>query len=342
MGEGCNINVIYGLWILSYIMKKNDLEKSIANSFPPPFHKDVFITQEQRNYLSRDNPHLLLLKGEYLAFNKNQINESQWNDAFCEAQINFPYFRGDNAYIWQLRNNNLKSNYDLSAKYILSNDRLGLLNKTKEDGAFGVFTYFTEAGILASRDLLDSITELYFLENILGISKKGKIKIIDIGAGYGRLAHRAIECFDNIETFYCTDAIAESTFLSKFYLNYRCASGRSEVIPLHEAKATIKSINPDIAVNIHSFSECSVHSIDFWISCLAEGKVKYLMIVPNNHKSEGGKNLLSLEADSSLIRYERILNDYGYQLMVKMPKYLDAEVQRYGVSPTYYHLYELI
>ena len=323
-------------------MNKNQLEQYIVDSLPPPLHSEVFVTKEQRQYLSRKNPSLLFLKEQYLEFNRNRGGEPQWNDGFCEAQIKLPYFRGDNAYIWQLRNNNTKRNYDLTVKYILSIDRLALLNKTKEDDAFGVFTCLTDSGVLVSRDLLDSITELYFLENILGISKRDKLKIIDIGAGYGRLAHRATECFSNIDKFYCTDAIAESTFLSEFYLNYRCASDRSTVIPLHVAEATIRNVKPDIAVNIHSFSECSVHSIDFWVSCLAKGKVKYLMIVPNNHKSEGGKNLVSLEGDSSLIRYERILNDYGYQLMVKMPKYLDSEVQRHGVSPTYYHLYELV
>lgn len=341
MDADCNKNVIFNFWIFIYIRDKNKLEKNIANSLPPPLHSEVFVTKEQRQYLSKSNPNLLFLKEKYLEFNKNRGGEPQWHDDFCEAQINFPYFRGDNAYIWQLRNNNTKRHYDLTVKYILSMDRFALLNKTTEDGAFGVLTCLTDSGVLVSRDLLDSITELYFLENVLGISKTEGLKIIDIGAGYGRLAHRATECFTNIDKFYCTDAIAESTFLSEFYLNYRCASDRSAVIPLHTAEATIKTVKPDIAVNIHSFSECSVHSIDFWINCLAQGKVKYLMIVPNNYKSDGGKNLLSLESDSSLVRYERILNDYGYQLMVKMPKFLDSEVQRYGVSPTYYHLYEL-
>lgn len=322
-------------------MNINEPEKLISNSMPLPLHNNVFIPQQCKDFLSRDNPELLRLKEEYSVFKENHKVDSQWDEEFCASQINFPYFRGDNAYIWQLRNNNTASTYNITTKYVSSIDRLGLFHKTYEDGAFGVFTYLTGSGLVVSRDLLDSIMELYFLENILGISQGRAVRIIDIGAGYGRLAYRAVQCIDSIEKFYCIDAIAESTFLSKFYLNYHRVSEKCSVIPLYEARNTIKNVKPDIAINIHSFSECSIESIEYWIEMLSEGEVKYLMIAPNNYKTEGGKHLLSLELDSSHIRFEKVLHKYGYQLMVKMPKYLDSKLQNCGVSPTYYHLYEL-
>lgn len=323
-------------------MNSNEPGKLISLSMPSPLHNDVFISQHHKDFLRRDNPELLRLREEYSAFKKNHNADSQWDEAFCTSQINFPYFRGDNAYIWQVRNNNTAFTYNMTAKYVSSIDRLSFLHKTYEDGAFGVFTYLTDPGFVVSRDLLDSIMELYFLENVLGISQGKAVRIIDVGAGYGRLAHRAVQCIDNIERFYCVDAIADSTFLSKFYLDYQRVSEKCSVIPLYEARNTIQNARPDIAINIHSFSECSIDSIEYWIEMLSAGKVKYLMIAPNNYKTEGGKHLLSLEPDSSHVRFEKVLHKYGYHLMVKMPKYLDYKIQAYGVSPTYYHLYELV
>ena len=64
-------------------------------------------------------------------------------------------------------------------------------------------------GMLVSRDLLDSINELTFLDDELGIAQRN-MTILDIGAGYGRLAHRATTAFENL-TYLCTDAIPLSS-----------------------------------------------------------------------------------------------------------------------------------
>jgi hypothetical protein len=36
-----------------------------------------------------------------------------------------------------------------------------------------------------------------------------------------------------------------------------------------------------IAVNIHSFSECAIEAVDYWMSRCAELKIEYLFIVPD-------------------------------------------------------------
>ncbi len=192
----------------------------ISSHISNPTHQYSFVSLDHQKYLKHDNPELLYLKSQYAEFQKQISFHSQWDYDFCEQQIELPYFRGDNAYVWQVRNNNLFRNYQITTEYLLSIDKLNLFSKTFEDGAFGAFTYRTN-DLIVSRDLLDSINELYFLENILNISKQSDLKIIDIGAGYGRLAHRAINCLNNIHTYVCADAIAESTFLCQFYSVYR-------------------------------------------------------------------------------------------------------------------------
>ena len=45
--------------------------------------------------------------------------------------------------------------------------------------------------------------------------------MLDIGAGYGRLAHRMSAAFPQLEDYCCVDAVPESTFLSEYYLRHR-------------------------------------------------------------------------------------------------------------------------
>jgi hypothetical protein len=313
----------------------------ISSLLPAPLHNASIISKEHFDYLQPDNPELIRLKNEYSIFENEHNMHSQWDDDYCTQQILLPYFRGDNAYIWQIRNNNSIENYNLTTQYLLSIDKLNLFEKTIEDGSFGVFTYPTEHGLVVSRDLLDSINELYFLENILGLSHFENLKILDIGAGYGRLGHRAIECFNNIELYTCTDAVAESTFICNFYTHYRGLSEKCQTVSIKNIEENIAKNKPDLAVNIHSFSECTLKSIKYWLNLLSSNKVKYLMIAPNNFNNNNGRSLISMEKDLTHINYESYLSEYGYNLMAKTPKYLDSIVQAHGVSPTYYYLYEL-
>jgi hypothetical protein len=63
--------------------------------------------------------------------------------------------------------------YALSTYYIKSMDRLRLLETLTEDELFGNFVFEIDHKIV-SRDLLDSILEIYFLEKCLGIAGRRK------------------------------------------------------------------------------------------------------------------------------------------------------------------------
>jgi hypothetical protein len=313
----------------------------LSSLLPPPLHASTLLSKEDMEYLNLNNPKLLGLKKMYASYESFNNLHSQWDEEFCKQQIFLPYFRGDNAYIWQVRNNNSIEKYNLTTEYLLSIDKLGLFQKTFEDGSFGAFTYKSDSGLVVSRDLLDSVCELYFLENILSLSTLADIKILDIGAGYGRLGHRSIECFSGITSYVCTDAVAESTFLCDFYTRFRGVTPKCETTPIYNIENSIAKNKPDLALNIHSFSECTLDSIELWLSLLASNEVRYLMIAPNNFNNNDGKFLISLEKNLSHINYEKSIAKYGYRLIAKTPKFLDVAVQTNGISPTYYYLYEL-
>jgi putative sugar O-methyltransferase len=281
------------------------------------------------------NPELLDLKTRYTHCSPEVTTPLVWNDDVLTAQ-DLLRFRGDNAYIWQLRGRNMNPlAYALTAYYVRSIDSLGLLARCPEDEAFGNIV-FEVGGRTVSRDLLDSMVELYFLERHLGLSGRAGLRMMDIGAGYGRLAHRTLQAFPGVSEYVCGDAFATSTFLSKFYLNFRGMGDRASVVPLDQVEQRLAEGGIDLAVNVHSFSECRLEAIEWWLSRLARARVRHLMLVPNTPDNVGEQLLTNDGRD-----FQPIVERNGYELVAKDPKFMDPIVQQYAINPTHHFLFEL-
>ena len=282
--------------------------------------------------LRADHPRLLELKRRYASFDESVTRPLVWTSGYVAPQ-DLLYFRGDNAYLWQVRGLNMDpAGYALATYYVMSIDTLGLLDRLAEDECFGNFV-FRIAGKVVSRDLLDSILEIYFLARHLGLESRA---IVDIGAGYGRLAHRLLGATSGVQRYLCADAIAESTFISEYYLGFRGLEARARAVPLDEIDNALAIEPVDIAINIHSFSECQPAAIDWWVALLARHRVKHLMVVPNQLE-HGGTLLLTNQRDDMRPLFER----YGYREIAREPKYRDPLVQRHAVNPTWHYLFEL-
>lgn len=283
--------------------------------------------------LIKSNPRLIELQTRYATFNDHVTTPLIWTADYV-SPADMVYFRGDNAYVWQLRGTNMHPvAYTLTTYYIKSIDKLGLLDKLQEDSYFGSYVYPVD-NRLVSRDLLDSILELYFLETHLQLSAVENLTVLDIGAGYGRLAHRLVIAFPNCVDYLCTDAFAPSTFIADYYLRFRNLEGKARSVPLYEIEKTLRAHSIDIAVNIHSFSECQLPAIEWWLSLLQANQVKYLMVVPNA-KDHGGTHLQTNAGKD----FGTLIEKYGYTLIAKEPKYKDPVVQKYAINPTYYYLF---
>jgi hypothetical protein len=298
-------------------------------------HSGHGVTPADRAALRATNPELQTLRQRYAGVSDNIGTSPVWRRITAEDLL---YFRGDNAYVWQFQENNTPEKHLLTYLYLKTIDTLSLLDVLTEDGDYGVFTFPTgetdEVGneISVSRDLLDSACELLFLERMLQISRRAGLKVLDIGAGYGRLAYRAVTALDNIDTYFCIDAIPESTFISQYYLS-RKGAVRTRVVAFDDQEDLVPG-TIDLALNIHSFSECAIEAVDYWISRCAELKIEYLFIVPDTSE-EGGEALrLGYGTD-----FRPLLAQHGYHLFHAEPKYGNPAVQKYGVSPAWYYLF---
>ena len=286
-------------------------------------------------YLTVENPRLQELRQRYSHFQAKASIPIVWTDEYVQS-YGLQSFRGDNCYVWQTRDPNCAEiNYCLTAYYVKAIDTLGLFQKNNEDGLFGVHTYTVDCKTV-SRDFLDSIVELHFLEKHLQLSRIQELSILDIGAGYGRLAYRTANSLPNLSTYLCTDAVPESTFLSEYHIKFRHLEEKVAVVPLDEIEECLQKQQIDLAINIHSFSECTLVAIEWWLTLLSTAKVRYLFIAPNASDHGGEKLALNSGED-----FSSLVERYGYKLRIKAPKYDDPLVQKYGVSPTYYYLYQL-
>ena len=249
---------------------------------------------------------------------------SLWSDAYQKSDIDLARFRADNAYLWQQRDFQADIRYVVSALYARLHDPLHLWGNLDEDGCFGAYTVEVD-GQLVSRDLLDSMIELNSLEELLGISERAW-RVLDIGAGYGRLAHRATAAMPNLD-YVCTDGIALSTHLCERYLARR-GSARASVVPLDELEDSLPVGSIDLVVNVHSFSECPLEAIRWWVDFLARKQVPRVMIVPSD-------SFRSQEPGGARHDYLPLFTQAGYQVIERRPKYAHSTAaQRYGVFPT--------
>ena len=219
-------------------------------------------------------PELIEKYNEFYKKNNFNIAPTVWNVDNVKDSFNKLQFRGDNQYVWQRGDSeDMYINYYNKIKNF---DEDKLLEKTKEDGSYGCKTYNTD-NTLISRDLLDSITEIYFLSRAQFFKDDqlknffpdlNKLTILDIGAGYGRLCKRFTDCFPE-SNYLVTDAIPQSTYFSKIYLK-----NNNRVINLFDLVEKTKSLKIDVAINIHSFPECNINDVEWWVKFIHSKKIK--------------------------------------------------------------------
>lgn len=288
--------------------------------------------------LSSTNPRLQELRAAYASTGLPPVTvASRWSAEAVESFLDLRYFRGESLITWHYRElprvSELK--FFILLSYVKQRDQLDLLKRLGEDGAFGCWSFEYPGHGVVSRDLLESINEISFLEREIGISARDRISVLDIGAGYGRLAHRFVEAFDQVDDYCCVDAIPESSFLCDYYLRFRGTSPPARMVGLHRIEATLAPGSFDLAVNIHSFSECPYEAVAWWIELLGRLEVPRLLIIPN-HPTE----LLSLEADGSHRDFHPALAAAGYALKVRQPVLDDPAVRSLMGVEDQFHLFE--
>ncbi len=319
------------LGLFGYSVIPTTMVQKWQNSLEGYGHETEFLPGDAETYLSHDNPELLSLRARYQIFNSQVTVPLVWTEDRITTE-DLRYFRGSNAFLFQTgsMNRNLMG-YLLQAYYVRVNDHLDLWDTLQEDGDFGVVLFKANNKII-SRDLLDSMQEINYLYNQLkGFSWEGA-DILDIGAGYGRLAYRMVKGLPMLGKYICTDAVPLSTFICDYYLKSKGVTDQAVSVPLDRIEDTLQQTTVKLAVNIHSFSECRLEAIDWWLALLARHVVPYLFIIPNS--KEG---LITSDRKD----FQPLVEAHGYRKFSSDPKYRDPEMQLHAANPSKYHLFKL-
>jgi len=315
-----------------YLVTKMDEE---ARRYARVSHNDaVPLPPGADEALRTDNPKLVELQASYDALDVAATAHTQWRQSFLKRNLSLAWFRGDNAYVWQFRQ--LKNAADarmyLTLLDVESRDRLGLLKRLEEDGKFGAWTFSYGNRPPVSRDLLDSVNEISYLDAQMGLSSIDSLRILDIGAGYGRVAHRVSAALPNLAAYDCIDGVATSTFLCDYYLDYRKVPDAVRVVPLPEYDTLADEY--DIALNIHSFSECSLEAIGWWLDRISERNIDWLLIVPNTPHQ-----LLSTELDGRMLDFAPLVRAAGYVQVDERPVFENDELRKLIDLHDTFHLF---
>jgi SAM-dependent methyltransferase len=293
--------------------------------------------QPDTRALRDDNPRLQELRARYKQLPWDVLDHVQWSPEYVLLDVPLQQFRRDCAFLWQERDLNLPIHYVCTYLYCQQPRFADLLSLCTEDGEFGA-SVVTVEGECITRDRLDSVLQLDFLRSVLKLSSSSELTVLDIGSGYGRLAYRMAQCFPQFKVL-CVDAIPESTFLCDFYLNFRGVTNNTQVIPLYDLYSALSHRRIDIALAINSLSECSTRAVSWWINVLKMFEVPYLMVVPTPG-SDNGRSLLNPDKSKSVGNdFGEMLVESGYKQVCSSPKYEDPSLEKYGVSPTHFHLF---
>jgi len=274
--------------------------------------------------LRPQQPRLRQIERLYAGLDLPVLRHTRWSSQHFDFSTVLPYFRGDTPYVWHYRERRLTTQlrYFIYLNDIRSRDRHGLLHKLREDGAFGCWSFEFPGHGRYSRDLLDSANEIDFLDRQLGLFERPGIRVLDIGAGYGRLAHRFCESGVKPADYACCDAVPISSFLSEYYLGFRGISPPARVVLLDQVAALTPG-QFDLAINVHSFSECPYIAIAWWLEQLGRLRVPHLFLVPNE-----GLELLSTEPDGSRRDFSGLLSAAGYRLKTSSPVIADEAARQ--------------
>jgi hypothetical protein len=106
------------------------------------------------------------------------------------------------------------------------------------------------------------------------------------------------------------------------------------VVRLDRLEQELTSGTFHLAVNIHSFSECPLEAIRWWLKLIAELSVPHLLIVPNEPH-----DLLSTEEDGSRLNFTPLLEAAGYRDVLREPVIDDPAARALLRLDDHFHLF---
>ena len=192
---------------------------------------------------------------------------AMWSEWMKVVKKSLPHFAKHPIYVDQ--DTPTEEDFERVAKYVMQHGPIDWAGRARDE-EFGARVVKTCLGRV-TRMWLDSNVEIQFLQRHLGLTNR---HVLDIGAGYGRLA---VMMWPHVDDYVCVDAVPISTELCRTYCARFCPE--AHVLTLEEFQAQKMALAIDLAINIHSWNECSLEQIERWLSVLRGMRVPWLFTV---------------------------------------------------------------
>jgi hypothetical protein len=204
---------------------------------------------------------------------------AMWTDWQKLVRDSLPLFAADAVFLGQ---DTPDDTYERWAQYVLDNVELLSRDHQLRDVEFGARIVDTNALGPVTRAWLEAAIEIDFLKRTLKTQNIDfrQQNYIDIGAGYGRLASAMMPWLKNSSKYLCVDAVPISTFVCEYYT--RRFAPEVQVLTLNEFDSGNNITGIDVAINIHSWNECSLEQIERWLKIIHKLKIPYLFTVQHN------------------------------------------------------------
>lgn len=149
------------------------------------------------------------------------------------------------------------------------------------DVAHGARVFPTRFGPV-TRAWVDGNVEIGFLKRTLLADFAG-LDVLDIGAGYGRLA---VMLAPLVRSYTCVDAVPVSVAICRDYTRQYAPSVTVLDVQAFRSVLARKAWHPTLAINIHSWNECSLSQIETWLDVLDVLAVPFLFTVSHGQNPD--------------------------------------------------------
>lgn len=211
-----------------------------------------------------------------------------WSTWQNKVISNLPYFCADTDFVGQDRE---QAKFEACAHKVVQQQEIYDKDGKEKDIPFGALIRDTQACGRVSRMWLETNREIDFIKQSLNLKD---LKVLDIGAGYGRLAAVLSK---EVKSYSTVDAVEISASICRYYTQLHNAKVQvMNLTDLLVAQKTKTLPQFDLAINIHSWSECSYENVRQWLELLKELQVPYLFTIThgNNYRAWSGGDLKQL------------------------------------------------
>ena len=205
-----------------------------------------------------------------------QPDTGLWTEWQATVMDGLPNYCADRLFVLQSCTNPAEVEHVLSI--VKRNGELIDVDGSQRDAQYGAMLFDTKYGKV-TRMWADSNVEYDFLQRHLNKFFLQNATVMDVGAGYGRLA---VSMSPHVKQFIAVDSIPVSVACCKDYVATWARTDNIQILSVEDLYLMYKQNKVpkiELAMNIHSWNECSLETIEEWLQTLVKFNTDFLFTV---------------------------------------------------------------